>query len=72
MDSGIWVTELGLAPRVENVRVTGRVRTCDQSPTERVKLPIQLQILAIYAITLLKYTVASPDPSNPRGWGLTT
>ena len=35
---------------------------------QRLKLPNQPQIFAIYAITLLMYTVASPDP-NPRGEG---
>ena len=35
---------------------------------QRLQLPNQPQIFAIFAITLLMYTVASPDP-NPRGDG---
>ena len=35
---------------------------------QRLQLPNQPQIFAIYAITLLMYTIASPDP-NPRGKG---
>ena len=36
----------------------------------QLPLPIRWKILAIYALTLLMYTVASPDPdANPRGGG---
>ena len=36
--------------------------------SQQLQLPSQRQIFAIYAVTLLMYTVASPD-SNPRGGG---
>ena len=53
-----------------------RIRTQDpmiSSPTlsplsQRLQLPNPRKIFAIYALTLLMYTVASPDP-NPRGGG---
>ena len=36
----------------------------------QLQLPNRRKILAIYALTLLMYTVASPDPDpNPRGGG---
>ena len=36
----------------------------------QLQLPNQRKILAIYALTLLMYTVAGPDPDpNPRGGG---
>ena len=36
----------------------------------QLQLPNQRKILAIYALTLLMYTLASPDPDpNPRGGG---
>ena len=36
----------------------------------QLQLPNRWKILAIYAVTLLMYTVASPDPDpNPRGGG---
>ena len=57
---------------------TRRIRTRDpmiSSPTlspldYQLQLPNQRKILAIYAVALLMYTVASPDPDpNPRGGG---
>ena len=59
-------------------RCTRRIRTQDpmiSSPTfspldQRLQLPNQRKIFAIYALTLLMYTVASPDPDpNTRGGG---
>ena len=55
-------------------RCTRRIRTRDpmiSSPTlspldYQPQVPNQRKIFAIYALTLLMYTVASPDP-NPRG-----
>ena len=38
----------------------------------QLQLPNRWEILAIYALTLLMYTVADPDPDpdpNPRGGG---
>ena len=37
-------------------------------PDYRPELPNRRKIFAIYALSLLMYTVASPDP-NPRGGG---
>ena len=39
-----------------------------RSPTNQLQLPNRRKIFAIYALTLLMYIVASPDP-NPRGGG---
>ena len=59
-------------------RCTRRIRTRDPmitsltlSPLDyQLELPNQREILAIYAVALLMYTVASPDPDpNPRGGG---
>ena len=36
--------------------------------SQRLQLPNRRKIFAIYALTLLMYAVASPDP-NPRGGG---
>ena len=55
-------------------RYTRRIRTRDPmigSPTlslldYQLQLPNRRKIFAIYALTLLMYTVASSDP-NPRG-----
>ena len=55
-------------------RCTRRIRTRDpmtSSPTHspldyQLQLPNRWKIFAIYALTILMYTVASPDP-NPRG-----
>ena len=57
-------------------RCTRRIRTRDpmiSSPTRspldyQPQLPNQRKIFATYALTLLMYAVASPDP-NPRGGG---
>ena len=57
-------------------RCTRRIRTRDlmisrptlSPPDYQLQLPNRRKILAIYALTLLMYTVASPDP-NPRGRG---
>ena len=39
-------------------------------PDYQLQLPNQRKILAIYAVALLMYTVASPNPDpNPRGRG---
>ena len=59
-------------------RCTRRIRTRDPmitSPTlspldYQLQLPNRRKILAIYAFTLLMYTVGSPVPdANPRGGG---
>ena len=57
-------------------RCTRRIRIRDpmiSSPTRspldyQPQLPNRRKIFAIYALTILMYTVASPDP-NPRGGG---
>ena len=66
-----------MAHEIKDVkRCTRRIRTLDpmiSSPTRspldyQPQLPNQWKIFAIYALTLLMYTVASPDP-NARGGG---
>ena len=44
------------------------LRSIVQLLSQQLQLPNQPQLFAIYAITLLMYTVASPDP-NPRWLG---